>query len=209
MNKGDHSTPTCGVSQGGRMVGRVGAASRPIRRQAGSHRRPVANPWLPAATEGPWRTRGSRLAGDEASTASDESDVTLLGLAPRQPATVTLLGQARGIGGLDAEAAAAGRLFNGLGRLGGGRAGDLGRGHDLGRCCSRLGGLAQFGQRRRLVFRGSCRFRLDQRALARLARYVLGHGSADKGLTAAPTGGIEAIGGKVSNQKRTSPKRCH
>ena len=147
------------------------------------------------------------------------SDVTLLDLAPRQPATVALLGQARGPGRLDAEPATASRLLNGLGRLGSRHAYDLGRrlGRDRGhcrcchgcRCCCRLGGLAQFGQRRGLAFRGGGRLRFDQRTLARLAGYVRGHGSADKGLTAAPTGGIEAIGGKVSNQNRTSPKRCH
>ena len=147
------------------------------------------------------------------------SDVTLLDLAPRQPATVALLGQARGPGRLDAEPATAGRLLNGLGRLRRRHANDLGRrlGRDRRhcrcchgcRCCCRLGGLAQFGQRRGLAFRGGGRLRFDQRTLARLAGYVRGHGSADKGLTAAPTGGIEAIGGKVSNQNRTSPKRCH
>jgi len=148
--------------------------------------------------------------------AQDGSDVTLFSLATRQAATAALLCQARGPGGFDTEAASTGRLLGNLGRLGGwlagGRVADclggrLCRHLNLSRCC-RLGGLAQFGQRRRLVLR-SRSLRFDQRPLARLAGYVLGHGSADKGLTAAPTGGIEAIGGKVSNQKRTSPMRCH
>ena len=148
------------------------------------------------------------------------SDFTLFALAPRQPAPVTLLGQARGPGGFHAEATAAGRLLlNHLGRLGSRRRSTdnlcsrLARRNDLshGNCrrCCRLGGLAQFSQRGGLALGGGSRVRFDQRTLARLAGYVLGHGSADKGLTAAPTGGIEAIGGKVSNQNRTSPMRCH
>ena len=139
------------------------------------------------------------------------SNVTLLGLTPRQPATVSLLGQARGPGGFHAEATATGRLLGHLGRLDGRRrsADNLGRGHGYRRLCCRLGGLAQFSQRRGLAFGGVGRLGFAQRTLARLAGYVLGHGSADKGLTAAPAGGIEAIGGKVSNQNRTSPMRCH
>lgn len=145
----------------------------------------------------------------------DGSDVTLPGLAPWQPATVALLGQARCPGGFHAEAGAARRLLLGhLGRPGGRRrrADNLGSRLASSHCNSglcRLGGLAQFSQRRGLVLAGSRRLGLAQRALAGLAGYVLGHGSTDKGLTAAPAGGIEAIGGKVSNQKRTSPVRGH
>ncbi len=142
--------------------------------------------------------------------------MTLLGRTPRQAAAVAPLGQARGPGGLHAEATATSRLLlDSFGRFGGRRhtADDLGRRLDLGhgncRLCRRLGGLAQFSQRWALALGDSCRLGLAQRTLARLAGYVLGHGSADKGLTAAPTGGIEAIGGKVSNQNRTSPMRCH
>ena len=141
--------------------------------------------------------------------------MTLFGLAPRQAATVALLGQACGPGGLHAEATATSRLLLGsFCRFGGRRHADnLDRRLDLGhgdcRLNCRLGGLAQFGQRWALALGDSCRLGFAQRTLARLAGYVLGHGSADKGLTAAPAGGIEAIGGKVSNQNRTSPMRCH
>jgi len=185
------------------MVGRIGAAVRPI-----ASRPPRACGGDPV---------GAGLPAMRPVLARQKSDVTLFGLATRQPATVALLRQARGPGGFDAEATAAGRLLGNYGRLGGRLAGwrgadelrrRLGRSHNLSRCCSRLGGLAQFGQRRRLVLGGRS-LRFDQRTLARLAGYVLGHGSADKGLTAAPAGGIEAIGGKVSNQNRTSPMRCH
>ncbi len=175
----------------------------------------------PAPTASPQSLKNPRFLWERASPRKGRhssrrgSDVTLLDLAPRQPATVAPLGQARGPGGLHAEAAAAGRLLLGhLGRFGR-RCADhlgcrLGRSH-----CRRwwlychLGSLAQFSQRRGLAFGGSGRLGFAQRTLARLAGYVLGHGSADKGLTAAPAGGIEAIGGKVSNQNRTSPMRCH
>ncbi len=157
---------------------------------------------------------GSRFTRALALTGSIRvSDVTLLGLAPRQAATVALLGKTRGPGGLDAEATATGRLLGGLGRLADRRAHDLGGwlGSDGldGRLCNRLGSFAQLGQRRALALRRASRARFVQRTLARLAGYVLGHGSADKGLTAAPAGGIEAIGGIVGNQNRTSPMRCH
>ena len=156
------------------------------------------------------------LAREEAGTAAENgSDVTLPGLATRQPATVTLLGQTRSPGRLHAEATAAGRLLRGnLGGFGGRRCRAdhlgcrlVGRSHRNCRLCCR--GLAQFSERRGLAFGGVGRLGFAQRTLARLAGYVLGHGSADKGLTAAPAGGIEAIGGKVSNQNRTSPMRCH
>ena len=139
--------------------------------------------------------------------ASAGSDVALPGLAAWQAATVTLLGKARSPGRLDAETTAARWLYRGHRCRRGGRRGDrLGHSH---RCRLRScpGAGTQLGQRWRLGLGGCGGF--YQRALASLAGYVLGHGSADKGLTAAPTGGIEAIGGKVSNQNRTSPMRCH
>ncbi len=177
---------------------------------------------MPAPTASPQSLKNPRFLWERASPRKGRhssrrgSDVTLFGLAPRQAATVALLGQARGPGGLHAEAAAAGSLL--LGRLGRfarcRRSADhlgcrLDRRHCNSRLCCHLGGLAQFSQRWGLAFCGSGRLGFAQRTLARLAGYVLGHGSADKGLTAAPAGGIEAIGGKVSNQNRTSPMRCH
>ena len=185
---------------------------RPLRGHARSHRFTTG----PEQSGSLWE-RACPRNGRHSSR--DGSDVTLFGLAPRQPATVALPGQARGPGGLHAEAAAAGRLLLGhvghIGRLGSRRRSTdhLGSRLDCRLCrrwrCCRLGGLAQFSQRGRFALGAGDSVRFDQRALARLAGYVLGHGSADKGLTATPTGGIEAIGGKVSNQKRTSPMRCH
>ncbi len=140
-------------------------------------------------------------------------DVSLFGLAAWQTATVVLLGQARSPGGLDAETTGACRLARTLlgGWLGTRFGGRSCRRHSHGnrldnRLDGRLGRLAQLSQRRALAHRRVGSIWLCQRTLAGLAGYVVGHGSADQGLTAAPTGGIEAIGGIVSNQNRTSPE---
>lgn len=135
-------------------------------------------------------------------SATDQpSGAALFHLAARRTIAVALFGQSRRPGGLDAESGgqrSAGSWRRG-GPAGGSRDGALRRDTDN-RFARRPGGLAQLGQRRRL---GHChRRRPGQGSLTGLARYVIGHDSADQLLRAAAAGRIQAIGGIVGNQTR-------
>jgi len=170
---------------------------------------------VPCSHDSQWQLRGSGLAPRSGRNRLPAGlGLTLLRLHATRQAIAGLLGQTRSPRSLGIVARRrrgfADRLNHRLAdRPGGGRLGH--------RCASsgasnsdrlgnRLRRLAQFSQRRALAHSSGSGIRFAQRALAGLARYVIGHDSADQGLTAAPAGGIEAIGGIVGNQNRTSPE---
>jgi hypothetical protein len=161
----------------------------------------------PCSHDSQWQLRGSGLAPRSGRNRLLAGlSLTLLRLHATRQAVAGLLGQTRSPRSLGIVA----RRRRGFAdRLGGGRLGHRcasSGASNSGRLGNRLRRLAQFSQRRALAHSSGSGISFAQRALAGLARYVIGHDSADQGLTAAPAGGIEAIGGIVGNQNRTSPE---